>query len=784
MPKNDPLHLRSIAEALGHRQLIVVSNRQPYIHQAGKYGTVVERPVGGLVAALDPVMQALSGTWVAWGNGAHDFTVTDEEGRVRVPPAHPRYTLKRVRLPRPEVEGYYYGYANQALWPLFHNAMDKARFRRRFWTAYQSANQRFADAVAEEVREETIVWIHDYHLALTPQALRQARPELFLMHFWHIPWPSYEVFRICPQAAELLKGLLANDLIVFQHPRDAQNFMQCAQQELGAYLDPEENGVLHEGRLTTVEAFPISVDFGTLDARARSRGTERWMSRFRRRFHLEGRIVALGVDRLDYTKGIPERLRALEVLFRQTPSLQGKLVYIQKTAPSRTKINAYRALQRQVEERVNYLNATFGTAEWRPVISLPRALPPEGLSALYRMADLCIVSSLQDGMNLVAKEYIASQVDQRGVLILSELAGARDELHWALPCNPYDPEGFADVIKQGIALPVEERQERMAQLRAYVADHDIYRWMAQHFRAARQLLAARGVKRELSEHIAEIQMVVSEGRPLALLLDFDGTLAPIADNPEQVELPERTRTLLTRLASAPKTVVAIVSGRSLEDLRQHIGIDKLVYVGNHGLQIAGPGWTWNLEHAQRSRAAIAECCDRLRFRLRDIPGAWVEDKGETASVHYRQTPYPRIEEVRRIVFEDVAQIPGRALTVHQGKKVLEIRPSVAWDKGAAARWVLTRHFGEKWPAEATVIYMGDDRTDEDAFLDLPETAITVKVGPSPYPTSARFAVRNLEGVSAFLTALASWRAEGLDAAPRAVAPTIPPLGTGDRLSPV
>ncbi len=757
MRRDTPLRFQAIREALKERQLIVVSNRQPYVHRAGKQGIVVERPTGGLVAALDPVLQAISGTWVAWGNGALDFAVTDERGRVRVPPADPRYTLKRVRLPRSEVDGYYHGYANQALWPLFHNAMDKARFRRRFWTQYQAANTRFAEATLEEVTQNAIIWVHDYHLALMPRALRLARPELFLMHFWHVPWPPWEVFRICPQSADLLTGLLANDLLVFQHPRDAQNFMECASQELGVHVDPEESGINHEGRFIAVEAFPISVDFTALDAQARSPDTERWMARFRRRFHLEGQTIALGVDRLDYTKGIPERLRAWEVFFRRFPASQSHVVFIQKSAPSRTQIKAYRTLQAQVEQHIDHLNATYRTAEWRPVIYLPRPLPPAGLSALYRMADVCVVSSLQDGMNLVAKEYIASQVDQRGVLVLSELAGARDELHWALPINPYDPEGFAEVIARGLALSPWERRDRMTQLRAYVADHDIYHWMDQHFQTAIRLLAARGPTRRLTDHVEEVRQAVASGRPLALLLDFDGTLVPIADQPESVHLPGRTRALLARLAAAPDTLVGVVSGRSLDDLRHHIGIEGIVHIGNHGLQIASRGWTWSLEHAQRSREVIASCCARLRRRLRAVPGAWVEDKGLTVSIHYRQTPYPRVEEVRRAVFEEVAQTPGRTVKVHQGKKVLEVRPAVAWDKGAAVRWVLRRSFGERWPQEATVVYIGDDRTDEDAFVDLAGSAITVKVGSSPYPTAARYTVRDVGEVSAFLGALAWWR---------------------------
>lgn len=753
---HDPQRFQALREMLAGRQLIVVSNREPYIHRAGKQGTVIDRPAGGLVAALDPVMQAISGTWVAWGSGEKDFEVTDAAGRVRVPPDAPRYTLKRVALPWREVDGYYHGYANQALWPLFHNAVDKARFRQRFWAMYQAANQRFANAVLEETPGEALVWVHDYHLALCPRTMRLARPDLFLMHFWHIPWPGWDVFRICPQSAELLDGLLANDLLVFQHPRHAQNFMDCAQQELGAHVNPDEGGLEYNGRLITVEAFPVSIDFQTLDELARSRATERWIARLRKRYRLEGRTIALGVDRLDYTKGIPERLNALEVFFRRFPDYRSRVVFIQKSAPSRTQIKAYRLLQKRVETMIERLNATYGTDEWHPVIHLPRPLPPAGMAALYRMADLCVVSSLQDGMNLVAKEFIASQVNGRGALILSELAGARDELHWALPINPYDTEGFADALMRGLELSAQEKSERMGQLRAYLADHDIYHWIEQHFRTAIRLLATRSAIRRLPDSMGEIHQALANGRPLAVLLDFDGTLAPLADRPELVQLPDRMRLLLERIAATPKTLVAVVSGRALTDIRHRIRIEGIVYVGNHGLEIEGPEWTWTLEQAQHARDTIAGCIDALRRRLRGVPGVWVEDKGLTASVHYRLTPYLRIEEVRRAVMEEVTRMPQRTVTVHQGKKTLEIRPEVLWDKGSAVRWVLTRLFGEEWPTEVSVIYIGDDRTDEDAFLSLPESAITVKVGPSTYPTAARYTVRDNDEVYQFLLTVAEW----------------------------
>ena len=262
--------LRALTARLAGRRLIVVSNREPYVHRHTDDGVKVERPSGGLVAALDPVMQAARGTWIAWGNGDADFEVSNDLGRIQVPPGQAAYTLARVRLTPAEVEGYYYGYSNQALWPLCHMAMEHARFRRRAFALYESANQRFADAVLREADKDALVWVHDYHLALVPRMLRAARASLFVMHFWHIPWPAWDVFRICPQSVDLLEGLLGNDLIGFQHPRDVEHFLECAERELGARVDREENVIEYDGRLIRAEAFPISVDYQTLDDRARS----------------------------------------------------------------------------------------------------------------------------------------------------------------------------------------------------------------------------------------------------------------------------------------------------------------------------------------------------------------------------------------------------------------------------------------------------------------------------------------------------------------------------------
>lgn len=757
--------IAELSDLLGGHRLVVVSNREPYAHRRTAEGVEIEHPSGGVVAALDPVMQASGGTWIAWGSGDADFEVTDARGRVRVPPERDAYTLKRVALTQAEVDGYYYGYANQALWPLCHMALAHARFRRRPWDLYQAANHRFAEAVLEETDPDAVVWVHDYHLALVPRYVRARRPEQFIMHFWHIPWPAWDIFRACPQRTEILEGLLATDLMVFQHPRHAEHFLECAERELGAPVNRDEGLVEHDGRVTHVEAFPISVDFAALDARARSPECERWMVQLQKRHGLQGKIVALGVDRLDYTKGIPERLRALDRLFERFPEYRGRLVFIQKSAPTRTQIKAYRDLQRQVERDVVRLNSSWGRAQWRPVVHITRPLPPAGMAALLRLADLCVVSSLQDGMNLVAKEYVACQIDRRGVLLLSELAGAREELSWALPINPYDAQGTAATIAHAAEMPPSERAERMDHLRAYVAEHDIYEWMREHMRAAAHLIAARASTRWIQDHAREIRGRVVGRKALALLLDFDGTLAPIVPVPEEASLPDPIHRTLERLAHGSEALVAVISGRGLEEIRRRVGIEGIVYAGNHGLEIAGPRWAWTHPQAEESRPLVAEACARLGERLGAIPGVIIEDKQLTASVHYRLTPHPYIETVRMAVYEEADRSAG-ALVVRQGKKVFELHPYVAWDKGRAVRWILGRALGDRWPEEAAVIYVGDDRTDEDGFLALPDPAVTVKVGANPASTAARYAARDVREVGEFLQQLASWL--GLDPDPREV----------------
>ncbi|OFX27363.1 MAG: trehalose-phosphatase [Armatimonadetes bacterium RBG_16_67_12] len=747
----------AMRDLLGGRQLIVVSNREPYAHRRGKQGLDVESPPGGLVAALDPVLQAVGGVWVAWGSGDADFDVTDARDCVEVPPGAPAYTLRRVRLSGHDVERFYHGYANQALWPLFHLAVDKARFVRRHWAAYRDVNRRFAGAAREMISGDAAVWIHDYHLALCPGFLRAALPDVFLMHFWHIPWPSWDVFRICPQSAELIEGLLANDLLAFHLPRHVESFLDCAQHELGADVDREEDIVEYNGRATQVRAFPISIDVGAWERVASSDACQRWMARLRHRFGLHDRFVGVGVDRLDYTKGIPERLRALERLMQRHPDMRGRFVFIEKSAPSRTRIKAYRDLQDQVEAAITRINTAYGTDDWRPIVHISRPLPPAGMAALYRMADLCLVTSLQDGMNLVAKEFIASQTDGRGVLGLSHLAGAADEMPWSVAINPYDPDSTVEAIVQALGMPPAERRERMDQMRGHLRQHDIFHWMEQHVLAAAHLLARREATRSILNDLETVRRHVESRDCLAVLVDFDGTLAPIADRPGDAVLPPLTRALLARLARRSRCHVAVISGRALHDLEERVGLRDVVYVGNHGFEISGPGWAAERKDAAEIRDLIAACSGRLRDRLRSVRGAAVEDKGLTASVHYRLVRRDQIEAVRQAVLQEVAQLPPGKVEIRRGKMVLELRPALDWDKGRAAFWLLEQVVGRDWRERCAVLYAGDDRTDEDAFLAIGDAGITVKVGSVTAPTAARYSVWDVAELTTLLQQVLAWR---------------------------
>ena len=477
MPWNKETLCQLVRTKLGKNLFIVVSNREPYVHTMSGGKINCTRPVGGLTEALDPVMRASGGIWIAQGTGDADRKVVDEHDRVAVPPEKPEYTLRRVWLTEEDVAGFYLGFANQALWPLCHVTFTPPVFSDDWWNTYKKVNKIFADAVVDEIGDrQAVVLVQDYHFALLSGYLKERNPDLTVGQFWHIPWPAYEIFRTCPWHEEILVGMLGNDLMGFHIPSFCSNFLEVAELVLGAEVDRKKSAITYRGNTTVVEPFPISVDFDSISGQAGTKAVEREMENLSKEFNLEDKYLGIGMDRIDYTKGIPERLMALDKFLEDNPEYRGRVVFIQAGMPSRTRIDAYKEIERRIDDLMKAVNDKYGTDSWQPVIPMTRQLSRETLNALRRLAHFCVVSSLHDGMNMVAKEYVSARVDGDGVLILSKFAGAAVELQDALLINPFAVSELAGKIKEAIEMPEAERRRRMKNMREIVAGNNIYRW--------------------------------------------------------------------------------------------------------------------------------------------------------------------------------------------------------------------------------------------------------------------------------------------------------------------
>jgi trehalose 6-phosphate synthase len=469
-------------------RVVVVANREPLIHERTGDAVVVRHPASGLVTALEPVMRACSGVWVAHGSGSADRESSDRHGRVTISSAESTYLLRRVWLTEEEEQGYYYGFSNEALWPLCHLAHAHPVFRRGDWLQYQRINQRFADAAFAEVDcDDPIILVQDYHFALVPQMLRRRLPRATILTFWHIPWPNAERFSICPYQGALLEGLLGSSMVAFQTPQHCHNFLDCVDRNIEAVVERQELTVVHQSQRTMVRAYPISIEWPNLWAAA-APSTDACRKAVRERFSLppQARLV-VSVDRLDYTKGLDERMLTIERTLER--SANGPIAFVQVGAPSRTRIPRYREFGDRIRAQVDRLNQRFGRDGYRPVTLIDRHCEPPEVFELYRAADVCYVSSLHDGMNLVAKEFVAARDDEAGVLLLSRFTGASRELREALLVNPYDIEGVADALIAALAMPPVEQRERMRAMRVLVADRNVYRW------AGRMLVDATRLRR-------------------------------------------------------------------------------------------------------------------------------------------------------------------------------------------------------------------------------------------------------------------------------------------------
>ena len=468
----------TVREILGDRLLVIVSNREPYIHSMREGKIYCSRPTGGAVTALDPVMRACGGVWVAYGSGNADKKTVDSKNHVKVPPDNPSYTLRRIWLSKEDEAGYYYGFSNKGLWPLCHIAYTRPEFNENEWQDYYSVNEKFVDAVLEEIgSRKAFVWVQDYHLMLVPQILKKKRPDLIVSHFWHIPWPNSEVFRICPKQKKLIESLLSNDLLSFHIRYHCENFFDTVEKTLEARIDRERYSIIHNGHETLVRAFPISVDFNAIEKKSDTPEMKKQVGPLIEEYSLHGiDYVIFGLDRIDYTKGIIERIRALDRFLEKYPKYKGKVVLIQIGDLSRIHLQVYKDLNDEINSVVEEVNWKHSTESWAPIIMVRRHLVFDEILAFYKLANICVVSSLHDGMNIVAKEYISARTDADGVLLLSQFTGAARELNDAIYFNPFDIEEFADKIRQAIEMPAKERRQRMIALREVVAEKNIYKW--------------------------------------------------------------------------------------------------------------------------------------------------------------------------------------------------------------------------------------------------------------------------------------------------------------------
>jgi len=489
---------QTLTQHLHGEKLVVLSNREPYLHERDADGSIrVLHPASGLVTAIEPVMRACGGTWVAHGSGSADRESADADGRLRVPPGEHSYQLRRVWLTQEEERGYYYGFANEGLWPLCHIAHTRPSFRLEDWKHYQAVNRRFADAVCSEIdADDPIILVQDYHFALAPRLIRERLPRATIICFWHIPWPNAERFGICPWAQELLVGLLGSSIVGFHTQLHCNNFIESVDRYLETRIDREQFAIVQQSRSTLVRHYPISIEWPIRWLRDLPSPAACRASVFKQLGLPANAMLGVGVDRLDYTKGIEERLCSVERLLERSPEYRGRFTFVQLAAPSRTQIERYRQLSESVGQLAARINERFGSEHYRPIVLLASHHEPPEVFRFMRAADLCYVSSLHDGMNLVAKEFVAARDDERGVLILSHFTGASRELTEALIVNPYDLEEVSDALAAALRMPADEQAVRMRTMRSLVAEFNVYRWAGRMLIDAAQVRARERHRRD------------------------------------------------------------------------------------------------------------------------------------------------------------------------------------------------------------------------------------------------------------------------------------------------
>jgi trehalose 6-phosphate synthase/phosphatase len=741
-----PVPNLTIMQPRSGARLIVVSNRLPLTLQKTAEGWTTSKSSGGLASAMNPLLRQNGGDWIGWAGDSGEKDMQERRAILAEWAEKDRYFA--VDLPEDIAAGFYEGYANQTLWPVFHNFPSQLKFDVKGWESYVEANRIFCKAVVDRYEPGDLIWVHDYHLMLLPQMLRDRLPDAAIGFFLHIPFPSSEIFPVLPRREELLEGLLGADLLAFQTHGHLQQFRSALLRVLG--MESKIAQVAVGSRPVRLEALPIGIapeeytHLLTGDTTTAQKYAE-WATRY------NGRKTLLAVDRLDYTKGVPERLRAYEYLLRSSPELKEKIILIQIAVPTREAIDTYQDLRTEVNRLVGEINGKFGTPEWTPLVYINRSIERAELVGLYKLADLCWVGPLRDGMNLVAKEYLACKPDGDGVLVLSEFAGAAVEMGEALLINPFDEERTVSTIKRGLALDEQERRMRMTTLHKRVLRNNVFWWGERFLTALQEAVSERGRYIDTEPQRlrpGEIRDAYRRANHRLLIFDYDGTLVPFARWPQQAAPPPAVLDLLSALAAEPRNLVALMSGRSEENVEGWFGkVRGLWLVAEHGAELKPPfASAWESLRPQAQTDWKSTVMPILEHFVDRTPGSFVEEKKYALVWHYRMAE-PEFGEwlANELVSMLEAMLAETELRAFRGQKIVEVRPVWA-NKGEAFHRLLG------YLSDPDFIFAaGDDRTDEDLFERLPDSAWTVHVGLGP--TRASFIVPDFQALRRVLELL-------------------------------
>lgn len=722
-------------------RLIVVSNRLPVSTSIIEGQVCVRESTGGLATGMAGPHRKLGGVWIGWPGEAHSFT---PEQLAALQSQLAERNLIPCFLEPVEVECYYNSFSNGVLWPLFHYLLDRLPSDPRHWNEYQLVNRKFADLVCEHYRPGDTIWVHDYQLMLLPEMMRERLPDARIGFFLHIPFPSTEVFRILPWRAELLRGLLGSDLVGFHTLSYARHFANCLIHILG--LTPDIDCVRLGGRTVHFGAFPMGIDAQKFVAVAKTEENAAAIRKIRQEIGVPH--ILLGVDRLDYTKGLVRRLLAFERVLEKEPAFKGHVCFIQVAVPSRTDVCAYEEFTAEVHRLVGRINGKYGSSTMVPIHFIHRNLPQEELVALYGAADVMLVTPLRDGMNLVAKEYVASRVDPDGVLLLSEFAGAAADLGEALVVNPYDIDSTADTILRALRLSQDEKSLRMQALHQRVVTLDVNRW-ADNFVTTLSSCATIPVDASRSlgpRETGQLVRQLAQADKLVFLLDYDGTLVPFADSPELAIPDVELLHLFNALVANPGFSIHIISGRKRETLEKWFGNVAISLHAEHGLwsKFGPEPWRPNREVDSTWKSRALPILEKF---CRRTPGSRIEEKSHSLAWHYRMCDAEFGEwQAKELKIHLTHVLSNAPVCVLAGDKVVELQP-LGIDKGKVVPEILARFPG------AGILAAGDDETDERLFEALPEEAVSLHIGPKS--SRARFNLSNYQALRKLLRRLVS-----------------------------